>query len=329
MEKKIELNQKVFAENFAVAKKAFILNSNLEAAACATAFIGNNTPTTAEAMKEAKRILDKNTSILSSVGHSNCRQVVTATLAQSRDPEHAITQIKKIHKGLDKKFFNSDYLVLAATMLYRSCRESDYDTYIKRTREIYTLIRKDHPFITGREDITNCVIMALTDVDTEVIANNAEACFTALKKHFISRDKIQYMSCIASCFGGDPEDKAKAIRDTYDMFKSCGVRFDSEASSVIAATAMLVRAEDRKTVIKRISKLSDDLKSIRGMGPLGVGKRMRHTLACAIVLEAYTGGDSTARNGVINAIISAIIAIEVAAMIAAVTAASAASSSAH
>jgi len=82
-------------------------------------------------------------------------------------------------------------------------------------------------------------------------------------------------------------------------------------------------------VIKRISKLSDDLKAIRGMGPLGVGKRMRHTLACAIVLEAYTGGDSTTRNGVINAIISAIIAIEVAAMIAAVTAASAASSSAN
>ena len=323
MEQKIELSKNVFAQNFAIAKSAFALNTSLEASACAAAFIGNNVPTTEEAMKTAKKILSKNTSFLSSVRTGNCRQVVTATLAQSRDPEYALTQIKKIHKGLDKKFFDSDYLVLAATMIYRSCRESEYDMYIKRTREIYKLIRKDHPFITGREDITSCVVMALTNVDTEVIARNAEVCFEALDKHFFGREKIQNMACISACFAGDADDQAEVIRKTYDMFKSEGVRFDTQAFGIIAATGLLVREEDRKTVIKRIRKLSDEMKSIRGMGPMGAGKRIRHIMACAIVLDAYTGGDSMARSGVINAIISEIIAIEIAAMCAAMSAASA------
>ena len=328
MEQKIELSKNVFAENFAVAKEAFVLNSSLEAAACAAAFIGNSTPTNVSAMKEAKKLLSKNTSLLSGVRSGNCRQVVTATIAQSPDPDYALAQIKKIHKGLDKKFFDSDYLVLAATMIYPSCRESEYDTYIKRCREIYKLVRRDHPFITGKEDITGCVIMALTNVDTEVIARNAEVCFEALDKHFIGRERIQHMALISACFAGDADDQALAIRKTFDMFKAEGIRFDTEAFGVVAATGLLVREEDRKTVIKRIRKLSDEMKTIRGMGPLGAGKRIRHILACAIVLDAYTGGTSQARSSVISAIISAIIAVEVAAMLAAVSAASASASAA-
>ena len=153
METRINLNLEVFAENYKIAKKAFILNSGLEAAACASAFIGDTRPTSEEAMKEAKALLSKNTGLLSTL-RGNSRQVVVATLAQSNDPSHAMEMIKKIHKGLDRKFIDSDYLVLAAVMIYKVARESDYDLYIKRTREIYKLIRHDHPFITGSEDIT-------------------------------------------------------------------------------------------------------------------------------------------------------------------------------
>ncbi len=327
MDKRIDKTRDIFEENFKVAKKAFVLNSNLEASACAASFIGNPNPVSAEAMKEAKKILDDNASLLSSVRSGNCRQVIVATLAQSSDPEYAIKQIKKIHKGLDKKFFDSDYLVLAATMIYRSCREADYERCIRRTREIFKLIRKDHPLATGSEDITACVIMALTDIESEIITRNAEDCFASLKKHFFGSNKIQYMANIAAVFGGDPDDKAEVIRKTYEMLKSEGVRFDSDAYGVIASVALLTRPEDLSDVVKRIKRLSDDMKSIRGMGAWGAGKRIRNILASAIVLDAYTGGDMASRSSVINSIITTIIAIEIAAVTAATTAA--ASSASH
>ena len=58
---KIETNMKVFAENFKAAKKAFVLNSSMEASACAAAFIGEEQPVTADELKDAKHLLSKNT----------------------------------------------------------------------------------------------------------------------------------------------------------------------------------------------------------------------------------------------------------------------------
>ena len=324
MEKKIKLNVEVFEANYKIARSAFFLNSGLEASACASAFIGDPQPTTEAAMKEAKAILKRNTKFFSTL-KGNAMQVVVATLAQSSDPEDTLEKIKMIHKGLDKKFFDSDYLVLAAVMIYKSARESEYDYYIKRTREIYKLLRHDHPFITNSEDITNCVIMALSDVDVNKLAEVTEEAFAALKKKFLSSNKVQYMACIAGVFNGSASEKADIIRNTYDMLKAEGVRFDTEAFAIVAAIGMLVREEDKKAVIKRIDKLSGELKNLHGLGPLGAGKRIRNTLASAIVLEAYTGGDTKARSAVINAIIATIIAIEVACC---ATASSAAASSA-
>lgn len=327
MENRINNSRDIFEENFKVAKKAFVLNTNLEASACAASFIGSPRPVSAEAMKAAKKVLDDNASLLSSIRTGNCRQVIVATLAQSSDPEYAVKQIKKIHKGLDRKFLDSSYLVLAATMIYRTCREADYDRYIERTREIFKLIRKDHPLATGAEDITACVIMALTDIDTEVIARNAEESFQALKNYFFGSDKIQYMANMAAVFGGDPDDKAKVIRNTYEMLKSEGVRFDSNAYGIIASVGLLVKPEDLKDVVKAIRKTSDEMKSIKGMGAWGAGKRIRNILASAIVLDAYTGGDKKSRSAVINSIITTIIAIEIAAVAAASSAAASSAAS--
>ena len=331
MNNKVKLNMEIYEENFKIAKKAFLLNSNLEASACAAAFIGASEPTTEEDLKSAKKYLYKNTSALSTLGRGHARQVVAGTLAMSGDPEDALSKIKTIHKALDKKFFNSDYLVLAATIIYKSCKTSEYDRVIKRTREIYKLLKKDHPFLTGREDIANCAMMAISDIDTEKLSLYCESDFKAIKKEFFGKNKIQYLACVSSVFEGESEDKAKKIRKTYEMLKSEGVRFDSDAFSIISAIAMIVDDADKKAVIKKIKDTSDDLKNIRGMGPLGTGKRIRNLIASAIVIDAYAkGSNSAAASTAVNAIITAVITAELVAIAAAsAAAASAAASSAN
>ena len=80
---KINNNIKVYAENFKAAKKAYVLNSSMEASACAAAFIGEEEPVTVDQLKDAKHILSNNARFLSTLRNGNARQVVAAVIAVS------------------------------------------------------------------------------------------------------------------------------------------------------------------------------------------------------------------------------------------------------
>ena len=310
---KIDRSIAIFEENFRAAKSAYVLNTSLEASACASAFIGHEHSVTTEQLREAKKIVRSNTGLFSTLGRGNASQVVAATLSMSPNPQAAMDSIKKIHKALDKKFFNSDYLVLAATMIYKNCPPQDYDRMIARVREIYTLLRRDHPMITGREDLANCVLMAISEYSPEQVARRCEEDFQALRSFYHLKNRIQYMACISSVFEGRSDEKAACIFATQKALRDEKIRFYGDAFSVIAAVAMLVREEDMAKVAEAINDTSKKLRSIRGMGAMGTGKRIRDMIACAIVLDAYAAdGNGRVRDTAISAIISAIIAVEVA-----------------
>ena len=300
---KINRSIAIFEENFRAAKSAYVLNTSLEASACASAFIGQEHSVTTESLREAKKIVHSNTRLFSTL----------ATISMSPDPHAAMDSIRKIHKALDKKFFNSDYLVLAATMIYKNCEPQDYDRMIARVREIYTLLRRDHPMITGREDLANCVLMAISEYSPDQIARRCEEDFQALRGFYHLKNRIQYMACISSVFEGRSDDKAVCIFHTQKALRDEKIRFYGDAFSVIAAVAMLVREEDMAKVAEAINDTSKKLRSIRGMGAMGTGKRIRDMIACAIVLDAYANdSNGRVRDTAISAIISAIIAVEVA-----------------
>ncbi|MBO4688754.1 MAG: DUF4003 family protein [Clostridiales bacterium] len=126
---------------------------------------------------------------------------------------------------------------------------------------------------------------------------------------------------------GHRRKKAEAVEQTRRILKEYGVNFDSNAYSIVAAIAMIVDKSDRSLVCGHIAEVSAKLKSIRGMGALGAGKRIRNMIATAIVIDAYADGkDATAKNSAISAIISAVIAAEIAAICAIIAASAAASS---
>lgn len=328
MFRKIDQNISVFESNYYAAKHAFILNSGLEASACAAAFIGRDEPVSIEALKNAKKIINSNTGIFSTLGRGNARQVLAATLCMSEDPRTAMDTIKRIHKGLDKKFFNSDYLVLAATVIFKNVHPSEYNLVIDRTRKIYKLQRVEHPLLTNREDIVNCVLMATGNDTPEVISQRAEDNFQALKKYYFLKNKIQFLSCVMSLSDGKPEENAAKISRTHQALKRAGVRISSEAFSLIAAIALLARDEDLEAIATNIADVSNRLRKNRGLGALGAGKRIRNLLASAIVMDAYSR-DNTGRikESAISAIMTAIIAAEIAAIVAASAAASSAAAS--
>ena len=163
-------------------------------------------------------------------------------------------------------------------------------------------------------------MMAISGIDITQLAVDTEDSFKALKKHFFGKNKIQYMACILSLFDENADTKAEKTRAMRDLLKSEGVRFNSDSYSIVGAVAMIVDDKDKKRIAKEIKATSDDIKSIRGMGPVGTGKRIRNLVAAALVLEAYSHG-SEASTLAVNAIITAIIIAEAAAVAAASSAA--------
>ncbi|MBO4688755.1 MAG: DUF4003 family protein [Clostridiales bacterium] len=204
---KINTNIDVFAQNFMTAKKAYTLNSSMEASACAAAFIGQTEPVNIEALKWAKKHVRHSGGFLSTLGYGNASQVVAAVVAKDPNPEVALSRIAEIHHALDKKFMNSDYLVLAAVIIYQNCMPSEYDAVIARTREIYKLLHSDHPMITGREDLANCALMAISSIDPKALAVRCEEDFQALRKYFHHKNKVQFLACVTSVFDGTSPEK--------------------------------------------------------------------------------------------------------------------------
>ena len=327
MKNKIQVSISVFEENFKMAKKAYSLNSSMEACACASAFIGDTIPCDAERFQLAKGVVKSETRIFSTL-RGNAKQVLAATLCGTKDPTDAMRKIDRIYKLLDKKFFDSDYLVISAILIYKSAEPSEYESVVNRTREIYKKIKKDHRFITGSEDVTNCVLMALTGIDSTSISIRCEEDFQALRKYYRMKNKIQYLACMLSVFDGNPGDLAEKTKKTDMELRDNGIRFESQSMPVVAAMAALVEPADLAVVCGTIREVSDQLKKIRGMGSLGSGKNIRNMIATAIVMDAYTSESRAKISCSISAaIITAIIAAETAAICAAVAASSAAAAS--
>ena len=329
MKEKINVSISVFEKNFKMAKHAYVLNSSMEACGCASAFIGDTEPMNEDRFLRSKLVVKKSTGILSTLGRGNARQIVAATIAAEEDPQNAMNTIAEIHRKLDKKFFNSDYLVLSTIMIFKNCKASEYDEVIARARKIYTLERKEHPMITSREDLVNITLMALSGIEPESVVAKAEQNFEALKTYYHLKNKIQYLSCMLSIFNGFPAELAKAAKETQETLKSYGIRFDSYGMPIVGAISALVKKQDIDMVCATIRDVGERLKKIRGMGSMGAGKRIRNMIATAIVLDAYTAdAGNSVRNSVSAAIISAIIAAEIACIVAASAAASASAASA-
>ena len=328
MKNKINVSISVFEQNFMAAKHAYVLNSSMEASACASAFIGSTSPIDEERLRMAKKVVRGNTGFLSTLGRGNASQIVAATIAAEPDMQVAMEQIVQIHGELNRRFFNSDYLVLAAVMIYRNAEVSERMAVVDRMRKIYTGMRKSHPLLTGREDLANVALMALSGIPLEELGRREKVLFDEAKRYYVMKGKAQYLSCMLSVFEGEPAEMARHAKETQNVLKTYGVRFDSTAFPVIGAVSALVDSKDLELIGASIRDCSAQLKAIRGMGAMGAGKRIRNMIATAIVLDAYTSdADAKVRSSVSAAIISAIIATEIAIIVAATTASAAAASS--
>ena len=148
------LNEKceLLLKNCSEIHRRNFLNDKLLSLMASLIFTSADKEVDPERLKECKKILEKNTGLLSNL-RANPKLVILSKMAVSDDPENYINSVsevyKKIHKGIQ---LENSYMALAATLICDLGRQDEAEDLIAKAEQIKRLMNKDHPVLTSSED---------------------------------------------------------------------------------------------------------------------------------------------------------------------------------
>lgn len=316
-----------FIQGRDVAKEAFAWESSYMPPICAGILADKKQDIGVDALKECKQKIKDKTGVF-----SNFRGMVIAPmacmLAVSEDAEKLFTDALGIYEELKKHFWSSSYLPLVSMIVAQMAEEEQYPHIVQKTKNIYELMKSEHPFLTSGEDGPFAAMLAFAECSSEAITGEVEKCYQLLKPKFFSANAVQSLSQVLALGEGSADAKCRKLESLFDELKAKGYKYGTEYE-LATLGALSILPCDVNTLVQDIIEVSDYLKEQKGYnGFFGVGKRQRLMHSAMLVCKSYYGQES---NQLMNsaAISSAVamIAAEQAALCAAIAATAAASSS--
>ncbi len=324
-----------FAVNREVLKKAFKLESDYILPVCALRLTGSGRDFSAEELKEMRQLVRGGTKMFSA--YRNSLHLVCCTeLMLTDDPSQRLKDTLAMQDVLKASFTRSSYSALLALQLSGMIHPKEAEEKVRRGKEIYRLMRQQHPFLTGSEDSVMAVLLAFSEKSDTELVEDMETVYQTLKEQisWSSGDALQTISHILA-LAGRPE----AANRLVDLFRTlrdhgCAYGRDHELTT-LALLAMTDR--DVTSLAEDIMEVAEVLKEQKGYSALGMDGRMRRMHAAMLTeMDVNNGmryGD--ARNAAIPASLvgglSALAAQEAAmvAIMAATSASAAIASSSH
>ena len=170
---------KKFIENRDVFKSIYKMESAYLYPVCAAIFASGEKTVDAQTIRACGDLLKKKVSSFSSF-RGTSRIVMISMLASDSDPEARLDGALNAYTSLKKHFFAGNYLPLAAMILSGELPENEFDGISERTREIYDLMRSEHPFLTSGEDCVFAMLLALSGQRPGDIVTEVERCYRIL-----------------------------------------------------------------------------------------------------------------------------------------------------
>lgn len=324
-----------FIKNRDAVKSAFKFDSSYIHPVCAIMFLNGRKTVDSSALKDNARLLKEKVGAFSSL-RGISRPVIISAIAMDSDPEAKLQRLIKAYASLREHFSYGDHLPVAAVVISEECEEKDFDTVSERSREIYELMKREHPLITCNEDVVFSVLLAISGKIPSDAVIEVERCYKKLKERFFSSNAVQSLAHVLALCEGAADDKCEKTIKLFELLKESKMKYGTDQElATLGVLAML--PTDAADIVKHMSEVSDFLSSQKGYGIFGVGKQVRLMHAGMIITSAYlsdkvhTVSDATmtiSSQLMITAQNASIVAAQQAAICVAITAQSASSAAA-
>jgi len=326
MRETLENRCRSFIESRDAIKSAFRMENSRLYPVCASIFSARGRVADAEALRRCNELLKDSTGIFSNF-RGTVRLPVLSLLAVSADPQAALERTLSNYQLLKSHFFTSEYLALVAALMADAPADRANEI-MARGRQIYNLMKREHPLLTSSEDSVFAVLLAQSEKSDEYLIADMEDCYTRLKTRFHSSNAVQAAAQVLTLAEGAPIEKAARMIALYDALYRAGRRYGREHElAVLSALSILPISIDG--AMADMLDIDAFLARQQGYGFWGADKRTR--LMHAAILAAGEHSPHQPAEAALLGSTVAMIAAQQAAMCAVIasTSASSAASASH
>lgn len=236
-------------------------------------------------INEAIKVVKDNTSIISNFRGNNLF-TTAVTISYEEDMDSAFKEVDNIYNKLKKLFPSSQYLVLAAIVIFNARNRINIDEATKNTRVIYDDMKKNHKFLTGEEDISSAAMIATTSSNIEGSLDKIEEYYKTLKENgFSSGNNLQGLSHMLSLFNGSVKANVENVLMAEEALKDKNVPIKGTSLPLLSIVAVVTN--DFDNFAEEVSDISEKLKNEKGFGNFSLGTNIRNMIALGLVASYY------------------------------------------
>ena len=252
----------------------------------------NKTPDP-EKIKTCKKLLRKTFGVFSHM-RGYVEPVIIIRMSMRDDPEEYINGVNSLLSSVSKsRLLTSEYDVLCAMIIYENKDRYDVSALIEKMRSVYASMQKNHPVITGKEDLTTALMFAMLDEEPEALLQEMEACYALLKPKFrLGIGLIQTMSALMAVMKGTPEEKVSRVNAIIDALKARKLNYKGSRSLPVLA-GLLASSRSPEELADDVKAIADSLKGQAGFGVFRLGKEGRMQYAVMLLISSERFEDSS------------------------------------
>lgn len=320
----------LLADNFEEINGAFKWDSSLSKHFAAIVAATREAKTDVVRIKEAKKIIEEETSWMSYFRGSNAF-LIAVMLSGESSPDYVFRNAVTAYEAMKEAGFSrSSYLAIAAYFVAKGSDAGKWPVVIERMKGFHKAMKANHYWLTSADDYVYAAVLALTQLEIEPTMKRIEDCYHLLKESGLSQgNELQNLSHILALGEDTPENKCRTAMALYKQLKAKKCKLSGYGLSALGVLTLIV--QDVDAVVEEVCEVFEMLHDKKGFSMWHLDTGSRAILAATLVADFYGDrlSDGTLEAALANSISSILIAQQaaMAASISAATAATAASSS--
>ena len=299
--------------NLEVINKKYMLEDAGLCLMAAIVFTSADKEADADRLAECRKILDKNTSLLSNL-RANPKMVLLSKMALSDEPEQYVSDVRdvyqKIHKGTQ---LENSYMSLAAIHICDLGRQDEAEELIDKAEQITQRMNKEHPILTASDDTPFIMLLALTEKSVDTILGDIEEAYDYLKntcKIAASSNSIQGLSEVLAISYGDTKEKCDKVMRLLNALKAKDAKIGSD-SEIIVLGSLIDCGIDTDSLVNEIIEAEALLAENKRFKGEKADMKKRLMYASMLASEVFGRQYAVMDNSVMSNILSGVIAKQI------------------